>query len=533
MNHNRYTEGIIQQPIGAFDLGTVSYHCDCGNNVTLDVALGGSCVSCGRHITAESLQHAIDETVSVLDVESANETQPPVMAPQRADSRLGTTLGHYQIKEQLGRGGMGVVYRALDESLQRYVALKVIDPHTSSATDTRQLQRLFQEAIAQARVNHPHVVHIYFVGREEEAPFLAMELVGGPTLVDRLQDGPLPYGDIIYISLQLADALQHCAQFDIVHGDIKPSNILLTESGDVKLSDFGLARRLSETESENQPLAGTPDYMAPELVSGASIDLRSDLYSLGVTLFKMTFRKPPYSYSNNSVSECLDAHRQSPIQFPDPWPAEIPLAWRNVLARLLAKSPDDRYQDHDELIADLRRLQPTDLPKAGRVQRGLAWLVDLALVHSLFQVLTASVTMAGIGEYFLGLTLSGMTAMAGAAAPILASACQAHWRTTPGKRLFQIRIVDRHGLRPEQVTLATRMVFQMLPIWGAVSYLTIATLGLEGFASLIEGIIGLVVLGDTGLAVVRRDGRGLHDLFFDTRVVLDADPHRDKPTEIT
>ena len=505
---------------------TVSYRCVCGESIALDVARGGTCPDCGRHIGADVLRGSFAATVSGSDLtsDSVNSTA------DASDALIGKTLGHYRIVGKLGQGGMGAVYRALDESLERYVAIKVIDPKKQSTASARQLQRLFQEAIAQARVNHPNVVHIYFVGRDEDPPFLAMELVGGSTLADRMEAGPLRYPEVIEIGLQLADALRHSVKFDIIHCDIKPSNVLLTETGCVKLSDFGLARRLSRTTDEGAPLAGTPDYLAPEVIQGNTNDARSDLYSLGVTLFQMTFGRLPYSCSSGNVLERLEAHQQSPIEFPDPWPNDVPRAWRDVLDKLLAKSPDERYQDYDELMADLRKLRPGNPPKAGRIQRGLAWLVDLLLVQAIFGILTFAVTNQDLQSHFQGRPIAALLiALLGATAPLLASAAQAFWGMTPGKKIFQLRIVDRHGLRPGKAILAMRMATQILTIWASVLFLMLDAVGLRLFGYVVSGLLQMGWLVDAGFAVFRGDGRSLHDLFFGTRVVLDAE-YRDDGT---
>jgi uncharacterized RDD family membrane protein YckC len=504
-------------------VATVFYRCVCGETISLDTAQGGACDQCGRHFRAEVLREAFAATVSVPDPSSASTTQSAASNEDDSDALIGQTLGHYRIVGKLGQGGMGTVYRALDDSLERYVAIKVIDPKKRSVADTRQLQILFREAIAQARVNHPNVVHIYFVGRDEDPPFLAMELVGGSTLADRLETGSLPYAEVIEIGLQLTDALRHSVNFDIIHCDIKPSNVLLTETGRVKLSDFGLAKRLSQTPDEDTELVGTPDYMAPEVIQGAAADARSDLYSLGVTLFEMTFGRLPYSFSSGNVLERLAAHQQSPIEFPDPWPDDVPHAWRNVLNRLMAKSPDDRYQNYDEFMGDLRKLRPGNPPKAGRIQRGLAWFVDLLLVQSIFGLLTFAITNEDMQVHFEGRPVAAlMIALFSAIAPLLASVVQAFWGITPGKKIFQLRIVDRHGLGPNRATLAIRMATQVLTIWAGVLFLVLSALGLRPLGFVVTGVLQAGWLVDAGFAVFRRDGRSLHDLFFGTRVVLDA-----------
>jgi uncharacterized RDD family membrane protein YckC len=508
-------------------VAVIEYRCVCGETITLETTQGGQCGSCGRHYAAAALRNAAAETLSVADLSDRDQIllAEPV---EETEERIGQSMGHFEIVRLLGRGGMGSVYQALDKSLQRYVALKVIRGAARSAADTRQLQRLFQEAIAQARVNHPNVVHIYFVGREQGSPFLAMELVLGTNLGTRLQQGALPFPEVVTLGIQLADALRACLSFDIVHGDIKPSNVLLTEAGSVKLSDFGLATRLSVAGETDQALSGTPDYLAPELADGRPPDMRSDLYSLGLTLFEMTFGRPPYKFSGTTVQERLATHQRSAVAFPEPWPPEVPEGWKTVLLRLLAKQPERRYESYDALLADLRRFRPVNLPSAGRLPRGLAWIVDLALASTAQQVLGFPV------RYFFGRDptfAAPLAAIAAAASfaivPVAVALWQSRGKATPGKKLFQIRIVDRYGLAPSPARLAARSVFQMLPIWGEVVFTTTDFLGFGPLSWIFLATAIATALTDATWAIVSRERRSIHDLIFDTRVVLDAVPKGD------
>lgn len=506
-------------------MGVLEYRCVCGDTISLDMAQDGRCGRCGRRFDAEVLRMASAETVSFADLSSDGAEAPAsrTVGQLEEDPRVGKRLGHYRILRPLGQGGMGSVYQALDESLQRYVAVKVIRAG-AAISEARHLERLLQEAIAQARVNHPHVVHIYYVGRDEGFPFVAMELVGGPSLAERLEEGPLPFREVVELGLQLADALMTCLKFDILHGDIKPGNVLLTERGAVKLSDFGLATRLSEACGNGRVVAGTPEYLAPELAAGQCPDVRSDLYALGVTLFEMTFGRLPYSYSGSSIQERMQRHQQARIEFPEPWPQDVPQSWREVLSRLLAKSPEDRYAGYEELIADLRRLRPVSLPAAGRVPRAIAWLVDLILGAMAQAVLAAPLTALVMARQWLAGALWALLtgAAAYAAAPLLLSALQASWRSTPGKKLLQIRIVDRHGLPPRQTTLALRAVFQMLPLWDACLANAAQAAGMQATVLLLHLLLGALCLADAGFALFGRQRRSLHDRLFDTHVVLDA-----------
>ncbi len=227
------------------ELTTVAYRCVCGEAIQLDTERGGSCSSCNRRYSETALQDSVAQTMSLAEINACSSADTKFQVHEQ-DQWIGRELEHYRIVEPLGQGGMGQVYRALDQSLQRYVAVKVIRTGKNSIEDTRQLRRLFQEATAQARVNHPNIAHIYYVGRDSDTPFLAMELVDGHTLAKEIESGPMSFGGIVYAAMQIADALRHAIEFDIVHGDIKPSNILITQKGSIKLADFGLARRMSE-----------------------------------------------------------------------------------------------------------------------------------------------------------------------------------------------------------------------------------------------------------------------------------------------
>jgi uncharacterized RDD family membrane protein YckC len=404
------------------------------------------------------------------------------------------------------------------------VALKVIRTGEGGDTDSNQLQSLIHEARAQARVSHPNVVHIYYVGRDERSPFFAMELIDGPTLADRLQLGPLPFDKVVEIALQIVDALKHAANFDIVHGDIKPSNVLEAGPHTFKLSDFGLARRLSQQPDNSAGVVGTPNYLSPEAARGEALDVKSDMYSLGITLFEMTFGRLPYALTGSSLFEKLQAHEQARVEFPEPWPAEVPEGYRPLLEKLLAKSPAERYGDYDELRRDLERLRPVTLPQAGRVPRALAWMIDLFLALGLNAVLTAPA--AATENHRQNAWLLMVMVILGVISPLLAMYLQAWWKTTPGKKLFQIRIVDQHGLWPSKATLALRSIVQFFPVWSIpIANLIALCLPLPILAGLMLSallVAFLVLAADAACAMFHPRGRSLHDYVFRTRVVLAA-----------
>lgn len=504
-----------------FKTEAAQYRCVCGNSLPVDSEEGGTCASCGRAYSATAANDVSMATIAMPSTGGGGMT-PPGNAEH---DRSGDVLEHFRIIDRIGRGGMGTVYRALDESLQRYVALKVIRTGGQGEDDSTHIERLLQEARAQARVNHANVVHIYFVSRDRKSPFLAMELVGGPTLAARLKQGPLPFGDVVRIGIQVAAALKQAADYDIVHGDIKPSNILLAEGRDVKLSDFGLARRLSAEGNDDTLIGGTPNYLSPEAARGQPTDVRSDMYSLGVMLFEMTFGRLPYSYDGTSVQERLEKHSVAEVEFPDPWPDDIPEGWEDLLRRLLSKSPDERFPDYNQLIAALEKLRPVSLPKAGRLVRALAWWTDLMLGMGISGILQISLIAA---LYLIQGSLSSetiqqiITAGFHAVIPFLAILAQYRWQSTPGRRLFQIRVVDHHGLPPPGRSLVPRTIIRMLPFWTSSVVLFGELMGIEMVRLIVSTLGTVVLLADGGCALFHRRGLAIHDIILRTRVVLDA-----------
>jgi uncharacterized RDD family membrane protein YckC len=490
----------------------------------IDPLYGGRCDQCGEWhdavIVSESLSDELNASVDVDELlQMAAEAEA---APE--DPLIGQRLGHFLIVARLGGGGMGTVYRALDESLQRYVALKVITER-KGRQNAQLVERLLNEARSQARVNHPNVVHIYYVSRDAESPFLAMELVHGPTLAARLRAGPFRFAEIVRFAAQIVEALQQAALYDIVHGDIKPGNILLSDGESVKLSDFGLARRLSRSGGNSDRIAGTPNYISPEACRGEPTDIRSDMYALGVMLFEMTFGRLPYTFAADGPQARIRAHCTAEPEFPDPWPAHVPHQWRAVLERLLAKDPKQRYWTYDVLREDLRRLLPVPRPRAGLLVRGLAWVVDILLAAALQRFVVSLFRDGLVGEYlFSHPPLWMLASFSGLLVPFLVAYLQSRWKTTPGKELLQIRIADEHGLTPEPARLALRTVLPLLPLWHFAVQMICDAGGLPVLAHALAGVVLTVMSADGLTAILRKDRRSLHDLLVRTQVVLDAEP---------
>ncbi|MBL8849674.1 MAG: protein kinase, partial [Planctomycetaceae bacterium] len=478
--------------------------CACVGDLRIDPDTG-ECVACGGLV-------ADGASVEVVDFHLAPQREDRFQRrrdPAAPDPLIGQQLGHFRIMSRLGIGGMGAVYRAMDESLQRYVALKVIDDPEAD-DDGRRVARLLQEARAQARVNHANVVHIYYVSRNEQQPFLAMELVHGATLADRLREGPLPFAEIIEIALQTVEALRQASLFDIVHGDIKPGNILLSDGATVKLSDFGLAQRLSQTSKNPDRLAGTPNYLSPEACRGQATDIRSDMYALGVMLFEMTFGRLPYTFVGEHANARIRAHCSGHAEFPERWPAHLPEEWKGLLERLLAKEPCERFWTYDLLLDDLHALRPVARPQAGRLVRTIAWIVDITLVSAIQRFIIGLFAGGAVGAYLSGRPgMALLASLSGFTVPAVVMYLQSLWRMSPGKELLQIRIVDVHGLAPQSGRLALRSLLAMLPIWHFALQAFCDAAGvpvvgkIAGFATL------AVVAVDALFGLFRRDCRTL------------------------
>ena len=277
----------------------------------------------------------------------------------------GAKLGCYEIQSPLGAGGMGEVYLAKQSSLGRHLAIKVLASGLSS--DPERLRRFEQEARAASALNHPNIISIYDVGREDSTAYIAMEFVDGRTLRAMLDDGALTIRKALHVSAQIADGLAKAHAAGIVHRDLKPENIMVTRDGFVKILDFGLAKLMPVSECTSDSLTatawkshpgavlGTAGYMSPEQARGAELDYRTDIFSLGLILYEMVTGKQPFR--RGSTAQTLAA-----IIEDDPQPlaeanpkAPMPLRW--VIERCLAKDPDERYSSTLDLARDLKSIR--------------------------------------------------------------------------------------------------------------------------------------------------------------------------------
>jgi TolB-like protein/Tfp pilus assembly protein PilF len=281
---------------------------------------------------------------------------------------IGHTLGHYRILEKIGAGGMGTVYRAHDERLDRDVALKVLPPSRLQNDAARRLFR--KEALALSRFNHPNIAAIYDFDFDAGVDFLVMELITGVTLASKLASGALSEEKVLQFGQQIALALEHAHGFGVVHRDLKPGNVIIRSDGELKVVDFGLAKLVTMDESAPTEslsgvhgLAGTLPYMSPEQLWGKSPDCRSDIYSAGAVLYEMATGKRPFQGKvPTAISEAiLHSDPVSPRQLS---PA-ISSALESVILKCLQKEPATRYQTARELSADLRRVRTASADTTG------------------------------------------------------------------------------------------------------------------------------------------------------------------------
>jgi eukaryotic-like serine/threonine-protein kinase len=288
---------------------------------------------------------------------------------------LPARIGRYAIERKLGEGGMGVVYAARDDRLDRTIAVKTL---SALAGDETARQRLWREARAAASVNHPNVCQIYEIGEDEGRLFIAMELLEGETLADRLRRGPLSTSTAVPIGLGMLAALSALHGRGIVHRDLKPSNVFLTVHG-VKVLDFGLARPELDGSPGSTELTrtgmvmGTPRYMAPEQVTGEPVDPRSDLFAAGAILFEMLAGRP--AFGGRTILEVLHATRyeQPPALTGSPAVAAVD----RVIRRAMAKRPAERPASADAMAEDLRQTCGTDSGAASSLAHALTRLVVL------------------------------------------------------------------------------------------------------------------------------------------------------------
>jgi serine/threonine protein kinase len=331
-----------------------------------------------------------------------------IMAP---DAMVGTVISHYRVIEKLGGGGMGVVYEAEDTRLGRPVALKVLPEYVPR--DPQTLERFRREVRLASALNHPNICTVHDVAEYQGQPVLVMERLSGCTLKHRLGGKPLPVEKVLELGIQITDGLAAAHAKGIVHRDIKPANIFITDRGQAKILDFGLAKitglpavrertlAVGETGSTTELLPelltspgvalGTSAYMSPEQARGDELDARTDLFSFGIVLYELTTGKMPFQGKTSGAVMGAILH-DTPVP-PSQINPELPLKLEEIISKALEKDPDVRYQNASDIRTDLKRLKrdtesggsvvpKADLASAPRVARKRTFAFWYALIVS-------------------------------------------------------------------------------------------------------------------------------------------------------
>jgi hypothetical protein len=390
------------------------------------------------HATAGAF---LEEPIAIDPADLASDSPGP--GPDAA-GRLapGTRIGDYEIRREIGRGGMGVVYLAYDVNLSRPAALKALP--AAAAHDTTLLTRLRREAQAAAAVSHPAVAMVYAFLETPHGPFIASEFIQGRTLREELGDGPLEPVRAVRVATEIARALCTAHDAHVVHRDLKPENVLMTESGAVKVIDFGIARLVRDglpTLTAPGLLQGTPGYMAPEQLLGVA-DARADLYALGVLLGEMVLGRHPLERGTRGMPAAVDP----------------------IVRRCLQADPDDRYRSAHDLLHDLERasqaLASPQRPLAARPARGAMfwWQFHLAVSAVIYWTIAAPAWFAR--EVIGGRTGQGLF-FAALAALLLASILRLHlWftsRTSPEDLTVQLQR-EQPWIRAADIVLAASLL---------------------------------------------------------------------------
>lgn len=429
----------------------------------------------------------------------------------------GDALAHYRIERVVGEGATGVVYRAHDLALDRTVGLKVLKPEVSK--DVRFVGRFLREARAAARVNHPNLAHIYFVGEQDGHHFFAMEFVEGRDLQDEVEtEGALDLDRVVTVLDQVARGLRAAHRAGVVHRDVKPSNILVQPDGVARITDFGLAHSLDTDVHATQAdtILGTPTYMSPEQCRSRAADERSDIYSLGLTAWFLLAGRLPYEAE--SLGQLIDDQLNTPLPSLLSEQPELPEALDAMLRRMCAKAPEDRYADMDEVIEAIAACRPRPVLPGSLVARGVAAAIDLLPSLGVIPLIDLLV------QRLFGLQGVMATWWGSIAGVLLFAAyhlgCEIRWGATLGKWLLQLKVVTRHGVRPRARIVLPRFLLRY-------PFVVVELLSLGGIVPVFDWVgaalqLGVIVTSFATYAGLRQ--QSLSDLMTRTRVAFRLEP---------
>ena len=473
--------------------------------------------------------------------------RPPVPGQAPGDDPLiGRHIDHFEIRGLLGEGGMGRVYLAHDLSLDRPVALKLL--RRELADNPTLIARMVDEARAQARLQHPNVVTIYYIGNFEGASYFVMEYVRGKTLAELLEkDGPLPWGDALEYVIQTARALAAAHVHGMSHRDVKPSNLLLAEVSapaqrpEVKVADFGLA---TSGEQASGRFSGTPYYASPEQLAGGAPDLRGDVYALAITFYELLTGKVPFK--SDSLEAIVELHRSAPRpQIANP---VAPWRLRQLILEMMDPDPRKRPESYDTLLARLESVRPKPRVAVGLLPRAVALAIDTMLFAPIGQIIAAALSWSQqtatqiwlvifgtyyvvshrlwgktLGKRLLGLHVVGTTRRVRVPGLLLRFAVE-FWGPLVALAMISLQI----GAVTDLVDVKNRFIGAVgaspMPIWDRSVDVILRTMLVPNLIVAVPWVAGFL------FALIDRDRQTLHDRAARTRVLyemraLDKDGH--------
>lgn len=449
--------------------------------------------------------------------------------PTAADQTLPRRAGGFELRRELGRGGMGIVYEAQELASGRRVALKVL--LADLALSDEAFERFRREARIAASLSDSRCVFVYGAHEIEGSPAIAMELVGGETLEQRIARGvPIPVEQAVRWTIEILEGLEAAAESGIVHRDVKPSNCFLTEDGHVKVGDFGLARTVQADLqlTRTGQFLGSPLYASPEQVKGREVDQRSDLYSCGATLYALLTGRAPHSGSN--LGEVLASILSESPPSPRELRPEVPRGLARVVMKALERDPRNRFQTHSDLRAALLVYVSNSSLPASRAKRVAAFLLDVFLLWLVASLVGRCALLfdgslldrtPGQSWRFANPVIDGLVVLC----PLLYFATIETWlSTTPAKWILGLNVVATRASFAGRARIALRALVFFSPLLARDVYMRIANpagLKLELFFGITGVLLGLLML----VSMRRRNGwRGLHEFASGTRTIQRRHP---------
>ena len=433
----------------------------------------------------------------------------------------GSQLAHYRLEEKVGEGSMGTVYRARDEGLDRTVAVKVLRPAVTGMTV--RVDRFFREARAAARVSHPNLTHVYYVGGDGSHRFFAMEYVHGKDLAELVEtEGQPDLERAIDLLVQAAAGLAAAHDAGIVHRDVKPSNILVRADDSVKITDFGLSKGIDADVkiSQDDTVIGTPIYMSPEQCRSREVDARTDIYSLGLTAWALLVGRPPFP--GPSLGDVLHDQINTPLPSLTAERPDLPPSLERVLQRMCAKDPDKRPASMHEVVGLLEACRPRAVHGAAIAARGVAVAFDFLATVLAFGAISFLILWAGgkglpapLGDVLFSVLFLAFTVVA-----------EVRHRVTLGKWFLNLEVRAADGSEPSARALWMRGLLRFPGAFGwALALPAIPGLGI---LSWVLAGLALTAIAAGVVTFYVAKGRTLSDVLTKTRVVYRMPPDERK-----